>query len=126
VSDFGDVMVATNGSWTLTANAAALSKYNWVGANTNTTDWAAYRYLGYGFQFWAYTGPAMGKANLVLDGTVLTTIDFYSAGSTQRVMLWQQLAVPLGVHLVQLVATNTKNGASSANTVAWDALKVMR
>ena len=126
ISDFNDVMAAASGSWTLTANAAAKSDYEYVGANTVTTDWAAYQYYGYGFQFWARTGSALGIGQLVLDGTVLGNVDFYSAAAAAPSALVTQLNVPLGIHLVQLNATNTKNSASSAKTILWDALRVMR
>lgn len=132
VNDFSQRMVAAqSGSWTLAANSQAKSGYEFVNANTNTTDTAAYQYVGYGFQFWARTGPNMGQANLILDGTSLGTLDFYSAAAispnTQGSSpLLAQLNVPLGVHLVQLVALNTKNSASSGSTIVWDALRVMR
>jgi len=126
ISDFGDVMAAVSGSWVLTANAASQSGYEYVGANAATTDWAAFQYYGYGFQFWARTGPAMGIGQLVLDGTVLGNVDFYSAAAAAPSALMTQLNVPLGIHLVQLNATATNDIASTGTQIVWDALKVMR
>ncbi len=128
IDDFGDgPMAAVNGTWTLATNAAAKSGSVISSPNTNTTDRAAYQYRGYGFQFWAPTGPAMGIAQILLDGVVLGNVDFYSAvASTQAVNLFTQLNVPLGVHVVQINATNTKDSSSTGKTIQWDALRVMR
>lgn len=130
VDDYGDCMTMASGAWTFTPNSAAASKYEFQGANGNTADWTAYQYKGYGFQFWARTGPGLGIGQLSIDGAVLGNVDFYSAAaSATAVKLYDQansLNVPLGVHVVQLTATNTKNSASTGYTILWDALKVMR
>jgi hypothetical protein len=127
ITDYGDgPMAAYNGTWTLTANAVAKSGKELVSPGTATTDWAAYQYRGYGFQFWARTGPDMGIGQLLLDGTVLGNIDFYAPAATSAVAIETQLDVPLGIHVVQLNVTNTKNSASTGTTIVWDALRVMR
>ena len=127
-NDFGDVMAAASGvNWSVATNPVAKSGVEYVNVNCNTTDWAGYQYYGYGFQLWARTGPNMGIGQLVLDGVSLGNVDFYSAAAaTQALAISSQRNVPLGIHFVQLIATNTKNSASSANTIVWDALKVMR
>jgi hypothetical protein len=127
ITDYGDgPMAATHGSWTLTANAVAKSGSELVSPNTIFGS-AAYQYRGYGFQFWARTGPDMGIGQLVLDGTVLGNIDFYSpVPSTEAGPIQTRLNIPLGVHVVQLNTTSLKNSSSSGNTIVWDALRVMR
>jgi hypothetical protein len=122
-----NVMAASSGTWTLTVNAVAKSGQELVSPGTATSDWAAYQYRGYGFQFWARTGPDMGIAQLTLDGTVLGNIDFYSAApATQAAAIYTSQNVPLGIHVVQINPTNTKNSASTGTTIVWDALRVMR
>ncbi|MGO8759366.1 MAG: hypothetical protein ACLQG3_14700 [Terracidiphilus sp.] len=127
LNDFGDRMAAAvSGTWTLGANALAKSEYLFTDAGTVTTDQCSYVYAGYGFQFWAPTGPACGQATVLLDGTAVGTIDFYSAAAAASSMLLQVQNVSLGIHTVSLLPLNTKNAASSGMTVWWDALKVMR
>ena len=127
MNDFGDVMVQTSGSWTLTAEAGSVSGYRFYGANNTPTDFAAYQYYGYGFQFWSRNGAGLGIGALSLDGTALDNIDFYSASSTGAALkMWEQLDVPLGLHVVTLTATNTKNASASGMLIPWDALMVMR
>jgi len=127
LNDFGNRMVAAvAGTWTLAADANAHSLYHFSNAGTVTTDSAAYLYAGYGFQFWAPTGPGNGQANILLDGVVVETVDFYSAAPSVAASLFQLQNVSLGLHTVTLQPLNTKNSSSSGYTVMWDALKVMR
>jgi hypothetical protein len=135
LTDFGDRMVAAvSGAWTLTADASAKSGYHFADAGTVTTDSAAYCYVGYGFQFWAPTGPSGGQANVLLQTmnlngsipTVVGTVDFYSPVASPSSMLLQVQNLPLGSHIVSLMPLNAKDAASTGYTVWWDALKVMR
>ena len=127
VNDFGNVMVYMSGAWSVGSNATAKSGYLAFDPNTGTADFAAYQYYGYGFQFWAPNGPNLGIGQISLDGAGVGNVDFYAAAAaSQSQMLLEHAAVPLGIHVVTLTATNTKNPASSGNTIQWDALKVMR
>lgn len=135
LNDFGDRMVAAvSGTWTLAADAQAKSGNHFSNGGTITTDQASFSYVGYGFQFWAPTGPAGGQASVLLQtmnvsGSVPTavgTVDFYSATAAPSSMLLQVQNVPLGMHIVTLQPLNAKDAASSGATVMWDALKVMR
>jgi hypothetical protein len=127
VNDFGDRMVAAvAGTWTLATDANAKSGHHFSNAGTVTTDQAVYVYQGYGFQFWAPTGPAYGQATVLLDGVSVGTIDFYSASAAPSAELLSVLNVSLGLHTVTLQPLHTKNSGSSAYTVLFDALLVMR
>jgi hypothetical protein len=128
INDYGDgPMAATSGTWTLTANALAKSNGQELDSpGTATADWAAYQYRGYGFQLWARTGPNMGIAQVTLDGAVLGDVDFYAPAASQASAIYTSLNVPLGIHVVQINPTNTKNASSSGTTIVWDALRVMR
>ena len=127
VNDFGDRMVAgVSGTWTLNPSAYAKSGFIFQDAGTTTTDQAVYVYVGYGFQFWAPTGPAYGLASLFLDGVQVATVDFYSNAVAAAKLLFQMQNVSLGVHTVMLQSQNAKNTASSGYMVFFDALRVMR
>jgi hypothetical protein len=127
LNDFGDRMVsAVAGTWTLTTDVNAKKGQSFQNAGTVTTDAASYVYAGYGFRFFAPTGPAYGQANILLDGTSVGTIDFYSAVAAASTPIFQLQNVPLGLHKVSLQPLNTKNSGSSGYTVLWDTLQVMR
>lgn len=127
LNDFGQRMVAAvSGTWTLAADLNAQSLYHFSNAGTVITDLAAYAYAGYGFQFLAPTGPACGQANILLDGVVVGTVDFYAPVPVKSATLFKLQNVSLGVHTVGLQPLNTKNSASSGYSIWWDALKVMR
>jgi hypothetical protein len=55
-----------------------------------------------------------------------TNIDLYNVSSLAAAVLNTQTNLKLGWHRVKVKATNTKNGASAANTIVFDALEVMR
>jgi hypothetical protein len=135
IDDFGNRTVAMiAGSWELTTAAAffgsGVSKSGsiLVALAPVTADQLSYVYAGYGFQFWAATSTGGGKANILLDGTAIGVVDFYSAagsgGNSQ--MLFQAQNVQLGIHTVTLQPTGTADSGSSGTSVWWDALKVMR
>jgi hypothetical protein len=127
LNDFGDRMVAAvSGAWTLIADPLAKSGNHFSDAGIVTTDQACYVYAGYGFQFWAPTGPAYGQGTILLDGSPVGNVDFYSAVASPSTMLLQQQSTSLGIHTVTLQPLNSKNAASTGTTVLWDALKVMR
>ena len=127
LNDFGDRMVAAvSGTWTLTASASAKSGYVFTNGGTVTTDAAGYVYQGYGFKLWAPTGPALGQATVLLDGTSAGTVDFYSAAAAPSTCLLTAQSVPLGLHTVTLQPLNTKNAGSSGYTIQFDALQAMR
>jgi len=126
VNDFGNRMVAAaSGTWVLVADANAKTGFHFENAGIAITDTATYVYLGYGFQFWAPSGPAYGQAQLILDGAVIGTVDFYSAATKPSSALFTLKNVVAGQHVLSLQPLHTKNAASSGYTVLWDALWVM-
>ena len=126
-SDYGDLKVCpgSTGAWSVEASAFAKSGYLLIGDGTEYS-LASSMYYGYGFQLWAPTGPTFGKANLYVDGSLITLIDYYAAAGQNASMVYQNANLPLGQHLVQLQATHTKNARASDYRTPWDALKVMR
>lgn len=130
--DFGSDIAKYTGTWTFAANANAHGGSEATNTNTNTTDAAEVLYLGYGFRFYARKASNLGILELsctALDGTVElagTNIDLYNASGLAAAVLNTQTNFKLGWHRVKVKATNTKNPSSSANTIIFDALEVMR
>lgn len=123
---FGDDQPKYTGAgWSLDqANASAKSGV-WSFDST-TNDLAEIIYFGYGFRFWSLKAANLGIVEISLDGTVLGTVDLYAAATAASAALFTQQSVALGHHRVKLRCTGTKNAASSAFTIAYDAIEVMR
>lgn len=117
--------LAVAGPWTSATQALAHGESEKSNPNTNSTDAFLWTYGGYGFRLWSRRSPDLGIVEVFLDGASLGTIDLYSTGATASQALLTKLDVPLGLHSLKLRATNTKNAASSANTILADALEVL-
>jgi hypothetical protein len=120
-----DLLTVVAGTWTAAAQALAHAESERTNVNTNTTDAVTWSYGGYGFRVWSRTGPGLGKLGLYLDGALLTTLDLYAAADTAAQAVFTKLDVPLGLHVVQLSATNTKNASATGQVIVADALEVM-
>jgi len=120
-----DKATVVAGVWTAAANAGAHDGNEKTNPNTNTTDKITFAYGGYGFRLWLRKASNLGIVTVLLDGASLGTVDLYSAAALAAQPVFTKLDVALGLHVVALVATNTKNAASSANTIPADALEVM-
>jgi hypothetical protein len=114
------------GAWSDAAQALAHGEpaRERTNANTNATDRWRWVYAGYGFRVWARKGPDLGIFAVHLDGgTGLANVDLYAVAAEASQPVFTKLDVPLGLHTVDLRATNTKNAASSAKTIVADALE---
>jgi chitobiase/beta-hexosaminidase-like protein len=76
-----------------------------------------------GFAVVSTLGPDRGKAQIKIDGQIVATIDLYSATQqTAQVVYAMNNLNPASTHTVQVVSTGTKNAASSAAKVDYDAI----
>ncbi|MCI0402494.1 MAG: hypothetical protein L0212_03090 [Acidobacteria bacterium] len=116
---------ATAGAWTSGAHTNAHGGAEKTNPNTNTTDRFRFVYAGYGFRLWTRKANNLGIVEVLLDGTSLGNVDLYNASAQAAAALLTKLDVPLGLHVVELKATNTKNASSSANTIIADAIEVI-
>jgi hypothetical protein len=68
-------------------------------------------------------GPDRGKAQIKVDGQLMATVDLYSPTQTTAQVVWSINRLAPGVnHNLQVVATNTRNIASAATNVDYDAV----
>jgi hypothetical protein len=129
---FGNETAKLTGVWTFAANANAHGGSEETSTNLNTTDAVEILYYGYGFRLYARKANNLGIMQLsstFQDGTVevaATNIDLYNAAALASAVLSTQANLKLGFHRVKLLATNTKNAASTAKTIVWDAIEVMQ
>lgn len=89
-------------------------------------DWITFEYRGYGFRLWAKCGVSYGIISMFIDGVAQPDIDLYNALELGETMVYENAAIPLGVHRVKLVLTNTKNAAALGTGALIDKLQVMR
>jgi hypothetical protein len=89
-------------------------------------DWATYEYRGYGFKLWMSQGPEFGKADVYLDGVLLTTVDCYNVADLGPQIVLTEQSISLDIHRVKVICDGTKNIAASATNITWWALQVMR
>jgi len=118
---------AVSGSWPIAANANAhgTPAQDATNANTNTTDKFRFTYAGYGFRLWARKASNLGILRVLVDETDLGAVDLYAASPAAAAALLTKADLPLGIHRVDVKATNTKNASSSANTIVADAIEAI-
>jgi hypothetical protein len=72
-------------------------------------------------------GPDRGIAQIKVDGTVVATVDLYSATQQTAQVVWAENGLAAGkTHQVQLVATANKNPASTSAKVDYDAILALK
>lgn len=116
---------AVAGTWTPAAQPLAHGGNESSNPNTNTTDAVQWVYAGYGFRLWARQDANLGIFELLLDAASLGSVDLYAASPIGAQPVFTQLDVPLGIHLVQLKATNSQNAAATGPVILADALEVL-
>jgi hypothetical protein len=117
--------LALAGAWTSAANPLAHGGGERSNLNTITADAFQWVYAGYGFVLWSRRAPDFGLVEVLLDATALGTADLYAAAARAAAPVFTKLDVPLGLHRVQLRATNTKNAAAAGQAILADALEIL-
>lgn len=120
--------VALRGTWTPAADAQASAGSHKTNPNTTSganADAFQFIYAGYGFRVHSIKDSNLGKYALFLDETFLQNIDLFNATKLAAAAIFTKLDVNLGIHRLELRATNTRNAGSSANTIIADAIEVM-
>jgi hypothetical protein len=132
LNDFGDVKLATSGTWAQVNNAMvdpdSGDDSNYVTMQNAGTagEWAQYEYRGYGVRLYLMSGPAFGQANVLIDGVQVATIDCYAAQNRGPSLVFEKEDLSLDFHRVKVMPTGNKNAAASAASIAWAYMQVMR
>jgi hypothetical protein len=126
-NDYGDQKLAVSGTWTKTVHALGSQNVTTMdSAGLAAGDWAQYEYRGYGFKLQLLKGPAFGKADIYLDGSLLQTVDCYAPVNEGPQIVLTMEAMSLDFHRVKAVVDATKNAAATAPALSWVGLQVMR
>lgn len=72
------------------------------------------------------TGPGYGIASIEVDGTVVGTVDQYSAAARDDALLFSTPLLPLGDHVVTVTVTGTANPEADGTLLAVDRAVVVR
>jgi alpha-tubulin suppressor-like RCC1 family protein len=107
------------GNWTLLSDERATGGTVHYAATAHS-DTASYTFYATAVTVRMVTGPQMGKADIVLDGSS-TTVDLYSPQLQFREAVFSRSGLRLALHTVRVLPHGTRNSASRGFTVALDA-----
>ena len=110
------------GAWTGTA-ASTASGGSYRSASTAGAT-ASLAFNGRSISFVTATGPADGKAQVLIDGTLKATLDLYSATAQWKTMV-SYTGLASGPHTITIKALGTKNSKSTGTKVVVDAFIVL-
>lgn len=111
------------GTWTEAFISVAHGSHQFFNPNLNTSDFFYWIYSGYGCRVWFEKDINMGIPELFVDGVSQGTIDLYASPGTAAAPLFTKLDLPLGLHIVKIKATNSKNASSSDKQIVADAIE---
>ena len=70
-------------------------------------------------------GPIYGMASVSVDGAAATTVDLYSATTSNRQILFSTGPLSYGLHTVKITCTGAKNAAATGTFVGVDASEIV-
>jgi hypothetical protein len=106
------------GTWTNANNASnngGNAKYATAAGTSYTIS-----FTGTFIQIFGYKAAAYGIADIYLDGTKVSSFDFYNATNQYKVPIYTSSGLTYGSHTVQVVFTGTKNAASTGTPINLD------
>ncbi len=96
----------------------------YVESNT-TSDDVTFSFKGTSVIWYTVTGPARGRADVYIDGSLDTSnVDTYSSSTTYRVATYTKTGLTFGDHTIRVVVNGTKNASSTDYFIAIDSFKV--
>lgn len=112
-----DDQIIYSGSW---AAATSSSDSGGSSASLATAGFAQVAFTETSIKWVARTGPYFGVANVYLDGTLVTTVDLYSAATTYKTVVYSSPVLEYGVHTLRIERSGNKNDASTGRTINLD------
>jgi hypothetical protein len=85
---------------------------------------ATFRFTGTGVKWIGFSDPWSGIAQVYLDGSLVATIDTFSAAQKAQVVQYSVSSLTNTAHTLAIVATGTKDGESQGGWVWIDAFDV--
>ena len=115
--------IAYDGTWATMTNSAR-SGGSWAAASTAGAI-AYVNFTGTAVKLIGSTAPSYGRAKITLDGTQVSTADFYSAGFAHQVAVWSATGLTDGAHTIVIEYAGDKNAASTGTAIGIDAIDLL-
>jgi hypothetical protein len=113
--------IAYTGTWTTQALSGAVGGY--VKYRSAAGGRATFTFTGTDVAWVSTRGADRGKAEVWLDGALVTTVDLYrSSTSTRETVFARGGLAPAVTHTLEIRVTGTRNGSSTGTRVDLDAL----
>ena len=94
--------------------------------NSNITNSSSeFTFTGTGIKWLSYLTTNRGKADVYIDGNLISTVDTYSASAQAQKVAFEKLDLLSGSHKIKIVVAGTKNSASTDNYITVDAFDVL-
>ena len=114
--------VVYNGNWYQNTNAIHSGGTAVLAMDVNST--ATITFDGSGIQWVAFRDPWSGIAKVYIDGSLVQTVDTYSATQQNQSVIFDSGALTTGTHTVSVQVTGTKNAQSGGAWVWLDSFVV--
>ncbi|KQP97441.1 MULTISPECIES: fibronectin type III domain-containing protein [unclassified Rathayibacter] len=113
--------VTLSGTW-----AVVSSSMDSGGSYSQLTSagYAEISFTGTGISWIARKNQSSGFADVVLDGTTVTTVDLYSSSTQYRQAVYQIDSLPAGTHTLRIVRTGTKNDSAIGRNITLDSFVI--
>jgi hypothetical protein len=114
--------VVYNGNWYQNTNAIHSGGTAVLAMDVNST--ATITFDGSGIQWVAFRDPWSGIAKVYIDGSLVQTVDTYSATQQNQSVIFDSGALTTGTHTMSVQVTGTKNAQSGGAWVWLDSFVV--
>ncbi len=96
-----------------------------------TTSWSStanatvrLSFTGTGIRLFGERDPRHGKAQVLLDGAPVATLDYYAPTRAENQAVWSRSGLSRGAHVLVLRVTGTRNPRSSSTIVPLDRVQI--
>jgi subtilisin family serine protease len=121
LADEKDSRIKYSGSWGSKSSAnfiGGTSKYTATKGNSLTLP-----FVGKGIKVFSYTSNNHGKADIYIDGKLISTVDLYSKSTGYQVPIFSKSNLSQGAHTIKIVNKGSKS-TSSGTYINIDAFEV--
>jgi len=115
--------IAYTGTW---ASGSLSSFSGGTAKSSNVTNSSSeFTFTGTGIKWVSYLSSNRGKANVYIDGILISTVDTYSALVQAQKVAFEKLDLSSGSHKIKIVVAGTRNSSSTGNYITVDAFDVV-
>lgn len=117
-----DPSVSYNGNWYVNTNP--IQSGGTAVLAMDAASRATINFTGSGIRWIAYRDPWSGIANIYIDGTLVTTVDTYTAVQQSQAIAYDSGTLTTGQHTLTVEATGTRDSSSGGNWIWVDAFDI--